>query len=83
MSVFKALSDIVYYPNGPTSRKEVMAGAMINLPDELDYIVGSQIHPDHVQMVDPAVVEQALAAAAAAQDEVIVKSAKDLTKATK
>lgn len=52
MSVFKALVDLSFCPDGPGSRKAVKAGELITVSDDLDYIVGSQIHSSQVEKVD-------------------------------
>lgn len=52
MSVFKALREVVYYPDGPQSRRVAKAGEAITLLDDLDYIVGTQINPEHVEKLD-------------------------------
>lgn len=52
MAVYRALQRVVYFPSGKASRTEVAEGGVINLPDSLDHIVGTQINPAHVEAFD-------------------------------
>lgn len=86
MPVYKALVDLTYYPDGPAKPVQVKAGDLIHLRDEIkgpkgevltgshDYLVGTQIHPQQVQKIDPEVMAKAVEAATAAEAKVIDKA---------
>lgn len=72
MSVWKNITKNVLTcePNGPGKKQvKTKPGAMLNLDDDKDYLIGTQIDPSQVQKWDPETGKAFVEAAPADEDE--------------